>query len=127
MPRLAELSQQSLKPLGKMTKGKMRIQKVSNMNIVFKFLAKTVKLVGIGPQDIVDGEASPDLVLGLIWSIIVFFATKDLSGSGSSRDGGKGGGGANNLGALKKNIKAWASAYVARAAPEHGAPKQITR
>ena len=63
---------------GKMTKGKMRIQHVANMNIVFKYLEQTVKVVGIGPQDIVDGNET--LVLGTLWSTIVFFMAKDLGG-----------------------------------------------
>ena len=47
---------QSMRPLGKLTKGKMRIQKVSNMNIVWKYIEQTVKTVNIGPMDVVDGE-----------------------------------------------------------------------
>ena len=50
---------------GKMTKGKMRIQHVANMNIVFKYLNMcNVPLVGIGPQDIVDGNPKVDVWLG---------------------------------------------------------------
>ena len=61
---LEELSHQSLRPLGKVNaKARMKIQKVANMNIVFKYLAQTVKTVGIGPQDIVD-STNHDLVLG---------------------------------------------------------------
>jgi hypothetical protein len=48
------------------------------MNIVFKYLEQTVKIVGIGPQDIVDGNET--LVLGMLWSTIVFFMAKDLGG-----------------------------------------------
>ena len=72
-----------------MNKGKMRIQRVANMNIPFKYLKDTVKTVGIGPQDIVD-STNETLVLGLIWSIIVFFTAKDLegiTGSGKTADG----------------------------------------
>ena len=65
---LEELSGQSLRPLGKLNRGKLRIQHVDNMNVVFKYLTNTVKIVGIGPQDIVD-STNHTLVLGLIWSI----------------------------------------------------------
>ena len=41
---LEELSGQSLASLGKMNKGKMRIQRVANMNIPFKYLKDTVKV-----------------------------------------------------------------------------------
>ena len=76
---LEELSGESLRPLGRMNrKAKMRIQLVANMNIVFKYLEQTVKIVGIGPQDIVDGNET--LVLGMLWSTIVFFMAKDLGG-----------------------------------------------
>lgn len=37
-----------------------------------------MKTVGIGPTDVVDKEEK--LVLGLLWSIIVFFMIKDLGG-----------------------------------------------
>ena len=68
----------------------MRIQRVANMNIPFKYLKDTVKTVGIGPQDIVD-STNETLVLGLIWSIIVFFTAKDLEGiaGGSKAADGK--------------------------------------
>jgi len=89
---LEELSGQSLRPLGKMTKGKLRIQHVANMNIVFKYLEQTVKIVGIGPQDIVDGNET--LVLGMLWSTIVFFMAKDL-------------GGIDDMSALKSKILRW--------------------
>ena len=41
-------------------------QHVANMNIVFKYLTSCVKLVGIGPQDIVD-SSNETLVMGMIW------------------------------------------------------------
>jgi hypothetical protein len=44
------------------------------MNIVWKYLGTTVRLVGIGPTDIVDGHTT--LTLGMIWSLIVFFMAK---------------------------------------------------
>lgn len=39
-----------------------------------------MKLVGIGPTDIVDGNVN--LTLGMIWSLIVFFMAKDLGDAG---------------------------------------------
>lgn len=86
------LSGQSLKPLGKLSKGKMKVQHMSNMAIIFKYIDQTVKTVGIGPQDIV--EENHTLVLGLLWSIIVFFMVKDL-------------GGIEDLTALKKKVVKW--------------------
>ena len=53
---LEELSGQSLKSLGKLSKGKMKIQCIANLNIDFKYLNDTVKTVGIGPQDVYDGN-----------------------------------------------------------------------
>lgn len=105
---LEELSGQSLRPLGKMNKGKMRIQHVANMNIVFKYLRDTVKIVGIGPQDIVDSTIDSStghstLVLGLIWSIIVFFMSKDIEGAGKW----KGSGSNSTMKGLKQTILAW--------------------
>jgi hypothetical protein len=52
----------------------MRVQFINNVSIVFNFLADyDVKLVGIGPTDIVDGNG---LVLGLVWSIMVGESTR---------------------------------------------------
>lgn len=48
--------------------------------------------MGIGPGDIADGN--PGLILGLMWSIIVFFTAKDL-------------GGIDDVSALKKKILKW--------------------
>jgi hypothetical protein len=39
------------------------------LNICFKYLRQTVKMVGIGEKDILDSDAK--LVLGMVWSIIV--------------------------------------------------------
>jgi len=107
---LEELSGQSLRPLGKMNKGKMRIQHVANMNIVFKYLRDTVKIVNIGPQDIVDSTIDSNtghstLVLGLIWSIIVFFMTKDIAGAGKWR--GAEGSSSSTMKGLKQTVLAW--------------------
>lgn len=45
-----------------------------------RYLGNTVKLVGIGPTDIVDGNVT--LTLGMIWSLIVFFMALDLGDAG---------------------------------------------
>ncbi|KMV65508.1 Ca2+-binding actin-bundling fimbrin/plastin [Encephalitozoon cuniculi EcunIII-L] len=46
-----------------------RIQKMENVERILSFIkGKRVKLINIGPQDIVDGN--PKLILGLIWSLI---------------------------------------------------------
>ncbi|CAM9782219.1 unnamed protein product [Scytosiphon promiscuus] len=90
---LEVLSKQSLGVLGKVKPETNKIKKIANMNIVWKYLSNTVKLVGIGPTDIVDGNVT--LTLGMIWSLIVFFMAKDLGDAG---DG---------LGVLKKRIMEW--------------------
>lgn len=77
---LEVLSRQSLAVLGKVKPERIKIKKVANMNIVWKYLSNTVKLVGIGPTDIVDGNVT--LTLGMIWSLIVFFMAKDLGDAG---------------------------------------------
>ena len=47
---------------------KTQIHKNVNMSIVFRYLTQTVKTVGIGPADIVEGNKT--LTLGLLYSII---------------------------------------------------------
>ncbi|CAN0350361.1 unnamed protein product [Ascophyllum nodosum] len=90
---LEVLSKQSLGALGKVKPERNKIKKIANMNTVWKYLSNTVKLVGIGPTDIVDGNVT--LTLGMIWSLIVFFMAKDLGDAG---DG---------LNVLKKRIMEW--------------------
>mmetsp|Transcript_20983 Transcript_20983/g.67589 ORF Transcript_20983/g.67589 Transcript_20983/m.67589 type:complete len:523 (-) Transcript_20983:970-2538(-) len=95
---LEELSGQSLASLGRPTqKGKhgkplTRIDHVANLSISFRYIKQTTKIVGIGPGDVADGNEV--LILGLLWSIIVFFAAKDL-------------GGVENVSSLKKKILKW--------------------
>ena len=94
---LEELSGQSLAALGRIRKPKpgkveTRIDHVSNLSICFRYINQTTKTVGIGPSDIADGK--PTMVLGLLWSIIVFFTAKDL-------------GGLDDVSALKKKILKW--------------------
>lgn len=96
---LEELSGQSLASLGRVkSKGKggkpmTRIDHVANLSISFRYIKQTSKVVGIGPGDIADGN--PGLILGLLWSIIVFFQAKDL-------------GGIDDVSSLKKKILKWA-------------------
>lgn len=49
---------------------------LSNANTALQFLAsKRIKLVNINPADLVDGR--PPVVLGLIWTIILYFQVSD--------------------------------------------------
>ena len=68
---------------GKQTSGNTIIQHVANLTPTFAFIKSTTKIVGIGPQDVADGN--PGLVLGLLWSLIVFFASRDL-GANQTKD-----------------------------------------
>ncbi|KAI6645821.1 hypothetical protein LOD99_13081 [Oopsacas minuta] len=58
-------------------RGKLRLHMVENVSRVLKFLQlKKVRLEGIGPEDIVDGN--PTLTLGLIWTVILRFQIEDI-------------------------------------------------
>ena len=57
--------------------GTMRIQKLANLNTVFTFLRNYVKLVDIGPQDVLDGNETR--VLGMLWSIISVFSIRSVN------------------------------------------------
>lgn len=51
---------------------KMKVQKVEQINRVIRFIqAKGIKIVGIGGQDVHDGNTK--LILGLIWTLILRF------------------------------------------------------
>ncbi|KAG7277083.1 hypothetical protein CRUP_031296 [Coryphaenoides rupestris] len=64
--------------LAKPERGKMRVHKISNVNKALEFIAsKGVKLVSIGAEEIVDGNAK--MTLGMIWTIILRFAIQDIS------------------------------------------------
>ncbi|XP_072315969.1 alpha-actinin-4 isoform X2 [Eucyclogobius newberryi] len=64
--------------LAKPERGKMRVHFVSNVNKALDFIAsKGVKLVSIGAEEIVDGNAK--MTLGMIWTIILRFAIQDIS------------------------------------------------
>ena len=50
---------------------------MSNITTALKVLdARKVKLVNINPSDVVDGK--PSIVLGLCWTIILYFQVSDL-------------------------------------------------
>ncbi|XP_014748999.1 PREDICTED: alpha-actinin-4-like [Sturnus vulgaris] len=56
--------------LPKPERGKMRVHKINNVNKALDFIAsKGVKLVSIGAEEIVDGNAK--MTLGMIWTIIL--------------------------------------------------------
>jgi hypothetical protein len=62
---------------------KMRIQKVENVGKCLRFITDhDVKLVGIGAEEIVDGN--PKMTLGLIWTLILRFVIVGLSEEGLS-------------------------------------------
>ncbi|EGB10530.1 hypothetical protein AURANDRAFT_5483, partial [Aureococcus anophagefferens] len=107
---LEVLTGASLKKYGKLNSGKMRIQHVANMNVVFKFFPDAdVKLENIGVMDVVDGTPTP--TLGLIWSIIAFYLIRDLGGADD------------DLGAVKKKVLKWAK----KKAKTHVAVSDLTR
>lgn len=74
----------SAKSLGKYNKApKIRAQLLENCAIPIRFLQKEgLKLVGIGPEDLVDGELK--LILGLIWTIILRYQIQRGEQDGSS-------------------------------------------
>ncbi|XP_023696920.2 alpha-actinin-2b [Paramormyrops kingsleyae] len=64
--------------LPKPDRGKMRFHKIANVNKALDFIiSKGVKLVSIGPEEIVDGNIK--MTLGMIWTIILRFAIHDIS------------------------------------------------
>ncbi len=75
---LEVVTKQDLSILGRVKPETNKIKRISNMNVIWKYLNKLVRIVGIGPTDIVDGHRT--LTLGLIWSVIVFFMGEELSG-----------------------------------------------
>uniref|UniRef100_A0A1I8HKJ9 Calponin-homology (CH) domain-containing protein n=1 Tax=Macrostomum lignano TaxID=282301 RepID=A0A1I8HKJ9_9PLAT len=86
-----------------------RVHCLSNVRTALSFLeSKKIKLVNINPADIVDGK--PSIVLGLIWTIILYFQIeeqedtimKSLEGTELAERGEK------FKGSAKKALLAWA-------------------
>ncbi|KAH8063815.1 hypothetical protein JL722_3005 [Aureococcus anophagefferens] len=84
---------------GALKKAETRIDHVSNLSIVFRYINQTTKITGIGPADVADGNET--LILGLLWSLIVFFTARDL-------------GGVDDVSALKKKLLRWAQKRTAK-------------
>ena len=67
------LSGESVQSYGRMKfPADMRIQQIANLSVVFSFIKAHVKIVSIGPQDILEGDERR--ILGLIWTLIEHFA-----------------------------------------------------
>ena len=67
------LSGESVQSYGRMKfPADMRIQQIANLSVVFSFIKAHVKIVSIGPQDILEGDEKR--ILGLIWTLIEHFA-----------------------------------------------------
>jgi len=63
---------------------KMRAQELENVSAALKFLgAQGIKIVGIGPEDVVDPKIK--LILGLIWTIILRYQIQTGDDSGSPK------------------------------------------
>jgi len=57
---------------------KLRIQSISNVGYCLQFIkSKGVNLVGIAPEEIVDGNLK--MILGMIWTIILRFQIQEIS------------------------------------------------
>ncbi|KAK3089398.1 hypothetical protein FSP39_003323 [Pinctada imbricata] len=62
-----------------------RVHHVSNISTALKFLeTKKIKLVNINVSDIADGK--PSIVLGLIWTIILYFQIEDTFAQATEGD-----------------------------------------
>ncbi|KAH8096066.1 hypothetical protein JL720_3415 [Aureococcus anophagefferens] len=98
----AKLMDRDISPIKKkapLKKAETRIDHVSNLSIVFRYINQTTKITGIGPADVADGNET--LILGLLWSLIVFFTARDL-------------GGVDDVSALKKKLLRWAQKRTAK-------------
>jgi hypothetical protein len=106
------MTKEPMKPYGKLSKGKMKIQHIANLNVDFKYIIPNVKTVGIGPQDVYDGNQR--LILGLIWSVICHFTLIEFqemaaqAGPGGRRASMVGSGSKVDLTAFKKHLMEWA-------------------
>ena len=110
---LEALTGASLKKYGRLNNGRMKIQRVANMNVVFAFLPDAdVKISNIGVLDIVEGK--PKSVLGLVWSIIAFYLVRDI-----------GGGGERDVAAVKRRVLRWARRRCGRRAPVNDLTKSF--
>ncbi|XP_062502461.1 alpha-actinin-like [Corticium candelabrum] len=59
-------------------RGKLRFHKIANVQKALNFVqGKGVRLVGIGAEEIVDGNTK--MTLGMVWTIILRFAIQDIS------------------------------------------------
>ncbi|VDN21104.1 unnamed protein product [Gongylonema pulchrum] len=68
----------SSEKLGKPNRGRMRVQKIENLNKTLDFLKKKrIQLENIGAEDILDRNER--LILGLIWTIILRFQIDTIS------------------------------------------------
>ncbi|VDM97600.1 unnamed protein product [Thelazia callipaeda] len=68
----------SSEKLGKPNRGRMRVQKIENLNRTLDFLKKKrIQLENIGAEDILDQNER--LILGLIWTIILRFQIDTIS------------------------------------------------
>jgi len=79
--------------------GPQSSQLIANVSISFQFLARHVKIVAIGPTDVVD--MNPKRVLGLIWAIFVYYEVLSIPDVKSVSD-------------LKEKILAWARRRTSR-------------
>lgn len=69
--------------LPKPARGNLRIHKVQNVGHALEFLKqKQVKLVGIGAEEVVDGNLK--LILGMLWTTILRFDIQDISAEGAN-------------------------------------------
>jgi nesprin-1 len=109
----------------------MRLQRVhylSNVSTALKFLQnRKIKLVNINAGDVVDGK--PSIVLGLIWTIILYFQIEELlmtrrsrSSAQLNQDGSPAGGlqVSQDPRAAKQMMLGWAQQTVNTATSEYG-------
>jgi len=102
----------------------MKLQKIENCTLALNFLkAQGVKLVNIGPEDIVEGREK--LILGLLWSIILRYQIAGEDGDGGSGSGkgsgdGSGSGKGSGSGSNEANAKLQLLRWVQSRIPQYG-------
>ena len=116
---LEVLSKTSMRPYGKLSKGRMKIQHIANLSVDFKYINSNIKTVGIGPQDVYDGNQR--LILGLIWSVICFFTLKEFQELSKAKGADADGDGAIDITEFKKHLMGWAGDCLGRL-PSPGVP-----